>query len=175
MFLKGNNKKGKLFLQDGDPSQNCKISTEPMEKVGCRLFKIPARSPDLNPIENGFHLIGKKLREDAVSRNLTKETFRQFSKRIIHTVLTFPTNVIDKTIESMPSRIDNAIKCQGQRTNNCFENDSFTTNFVNNSDVQLINKRVTNESPYKSTLVKRISRLKQKKIHEPPRVTTFLL
>ena len=116
MFLKGNNKKGKLFLQDGDPSQNCKISREAMGKVGCRLFKIPARSPDLNPIENVFHLIGKRLREDAVSRNLTKETFRQFSKRIIHTVLTFPTNVIDKTIESMPRRIDSFIKCQGQRT-----------------------------------------------------------
>ena len=62
MLLKGNNKKGKLFLQDGDPSQNCKISREAMEKVGCRLFKMPARSLDLNPIENVFHLIGKKLR-----------------------------------------------------------------------------------------------------------------
>ena len=36
-----------------------------MEKVGCRLFKIPARSPVLNPMENVFHLICKKLREDA--------------------------------------------------------------------------------------------------------------
>ena len=55
------------------------------------------------------------------------------------------------------------------------KNESFTTNFVNNSDVQLINKRVTNESPYESPLVKRIFTLKQKKIHESPRVTTFLL
>ena len=55
------------------------------------------------------------------------------------------------------------------------KNESFTTNFVNNSDVQLISKRVTNESPYESPLVKRIFTLKQKKIHESPRVTTFLL
>ena len=55
------------------------------------------------------------------------------------------------------------------------KNESFTTNFVNNSDVQLINKRVTNESPYESPLVKRIFTLKQKKIHESARVTTFLL
>ena len=55
------------------------------------------------------------------------------------------------------------------------KNESFTTNFVNNSDVQLINKRVTNESPYESPLLKRIFTLKQKKIHESPRVTTFLL
>ena len=87
-----------------------------MEKAECRLFKTTARSPDLNPIENVFHLIGKKFREDAVSRNRAKETFRQFSKRIIYTVLAFPTNVINKTIESMPRRIDNVIRYQGQRT-----------------------------------------------------------
>ena len=87
-----------------------------MEKVGCRLFKIPARFLDVNTFENVSHLIGKKLREAAVSRNLTKETFRQFSKRIIHTVLAFPTDVIDKTIESMSRRIDNVIECRRQRT-----------------------------------------------------------
>ena len=76
MFMKGNNKKGKLFLQDSDPLQNCKISRRAMEKVGCCLFKIPARSPDLNPTENVLYQLGKKLREDAVSKNLTKETFR---------------------------------------------------------------------------------------------------
>ena len=59
-----------------------------MEKVECRLFKIPPRSQDLNPIENVFRLIGKKFREDIVSRN--------------------------KTIELMP-RIE-SIKCQGQKT-----------------------------------------------------------
>ena len=104
-----------LFLQDGDPSKNCHMSREVMENVGCRLFKIPARSPELNLIENVFHLIGKKLKEDAVSRNLTKKTFRQFWKRIIHIVLVFTTDVIDKTIESMQRDIDNVVKCQGQR------------------------------------------------------------
>ena len=54
------------------------MSREVMENVGCRLFKIPARSPELNLIENVFHLIDKKLKEDPVSRNLTKKTFRQF-------------------------------------------------------------------------------------------------
>ena len=87
-----------------------------MEKVGCRLFEIPARSIDFNPIEKVFHLIGKKLREDAVSRNLTKETFSQFSKRKIHTLLAFSTDVIDKGIELMPRRIDSVIRSQGQRT-----------------------------------------------------------
>ena len=100
-----------------------------MEKVGCRFFKIPACSPDLNLIEKVFHLIGKKLREDAVSRNLTKETFSQFSKRIIHTVLAFPTDMIDKGIESMPRRIDSVIRYQGQRTKYWFEKGVFHNQF----------------------------------------------
>ena len=33
IFSKGNNKEGSLFLQKDDPSQNCKISREAMEKV----------------------------------------------------------------------------------------------------------------------------------------------
>ena len=116
MFLKENNQKSKLFLQDAYPSQNCKISRKTMEKVGCDLFKIAAGSPNLNPIKNNFHLIGKKFREDAVTRNLTKETFKQFPKRIIQILLAFRIDVIDKIIESMPRGISNAIKCQGQRT-----------------------------------------------------------
>ena len=51
---------------------------------------MPAHYPDLNLIENIFH-----LREDIVSRNLTKETFRQSSKRITQTVLAFPVDVND--------------------------------------------------------------------------------
>ena len=57
--------------------------------------------------------------------------------------------------------------------NTDLKRESFTTNFVSHSDVQLINKRVTNESPYESPLVKRIFTLKQKKTQESPPVTTF--
>ena len=56
-----------------------------------------------------------------------------------------------------------------------FKRESFTANFVNDSYVQLINKRITNEWSYESPLVKRIFTLKQKKTHELPQVTTFLL
>ena len=51
-FSKGNNQKGKLFLQDGDSSQNCKMSQEAMDEIPYRLFMIPPRSLDLNSIEN---------------------------------------------------------------------------------------------------------------------------
>lgn len=116
IFDKGNNKKGKLFLQDGDPSQNCRMSLDAMNKIPCRLFHIPPRSPDLNPIENIFHLVGKKLRKDAKDKNIKKETFNEFSFRVKQTLLNFPSEIIDKTIASMPKRINDVIKMKGHRT-----------------------------------------------------------
>ena len=45
-FRKGNNQKGKLFLQDEDPSWNCKMSQEAINKIPYRLFMIPPKSSD---------------------------------------------------------------------------------------------------------------------------------
>ena len=116
MFETSANPKGKLFLEDGDPSQNSKLSREAMDSIGCRLFKIPPRSPDLNPIENVFHLIGKQLKKDALENNLQRESYAQYCDRVKRSVLAFPAHVIDKTIESMPRRIAQIIKVKGQRT-----------------------------------------------------------
>ena len=74
IFKNSANPKGKLFLQDGDPSQNSRIACETMNSVGCRLFKIPPRSPDVDPIENMFHLVGKQLKKNAIIQNLEHET-----------------------------------------------------------------------------------------------------
>jgi len=44
----------KRVLQDGCPRQNSKVAREAFSNVDTLLFKIPPRSPDLNPIENFF-------------------------------------------------------------------------------------------------------------------------
>ena len=116
MFEDSANPRGKLFLQDGDPSQNSGPSLEAIESVGCRLFRIPPRSPDLNPIENVFHNIGKSIREDAMTNRIEKETFQQFVDRVKRLCLSYSPEIIDRTIESMPKRIDMVIKSKGQRT-----------------------------------------------------------
>ena len=38
MFELSANPKGKLFLQDGDHSQNSKVTSDAMDLVGCRKF-----------------------------------------------------------------------------------------------------------------------------------------
>ncbi len=115
LFENSCNKKGKLFLQDGDPSQNSRKAQDAMSRVGARKFTIPARSPDLNPIENIFHNVKRQLQDEALYHKITKETYPQFCARVRTTLLNYSPEVIDKTIESMDKRIDMVIRSKGQR------------------------------------------------------------
>ena len=48
--------------------------------------------------------------------NLEKETYEQFCHRAKESVLGFDAGIIDKTIESMPKRIQAVIDSKGHRT-----------------------------------------------------------
>lgn len=115
-FQSSANPTGKLFLQDGDPSQNSAKAKRAMDEVGCKLFSIPPRSPDVNPIENLFHLVRKQLSNDALSKNITKENFKQFSARVKTTLENFSVETINNMIESMNKRIKLIKKGKGLRT-----------------------------------------------------------
>jgi len=114
-FARTKNPTGKLFLQDGDPRQNSRRAKIAMYDIGVRIFPIPPRSPDINPIENVFHLVKRKLGQDAIDQNITHETYRQFSNRVIETIENFPIKTIDNIIESMNKRMSMIIKCKGRR------------------------------------------------------------
>lgn len=105
----------KKFLQDGDPRQNSKVAREAFETVSCEMFAIPARSPDLNPIENMFHLIRKQLKEDAIKQSIQHETYKEFSQRVHTTITNFPKDIINRTIESMKKRIEMVVASKGER------------------------------------------------------------
>ena len=109
------NPREKRVLMDNCPRQNSKIAREAFDKIGATVFLIPARSPDLNPIENFFHIISRKLSEDAIDRDIQKETFTEFSDRVRQTMLNFDTSKIDRIIGTMDKRINLIIKRRGQR------------------------------------------------------------
>ena len=114
-FKKSINPKGKIFLQDGDPSQNSAEAMKAICKIGATKFSIPARSPDLNPIENFFHLTKRKLKADAISDNITRESYPDFVTRVKKTMEESDPCLIDKILRSMSKRIDLIIKKKGQR------------------------------------------------------------
>ena len=71
-------------------------------------------TPDINPIENVFHLVNRKLKDDAVELNIVSEHFKTFSDPVKSTLLDFPVN-IDKVIDSMHNRMKSILERRGQR------------------------------------------------------------
>jgi len=114
MFVKSN-KRSRLWIQDGDPSQNSALAQKEFRKVRSKLLSIPPRSPDLNPIENFFHIVRRSLDKDALKRNITRESYDEFSTRVRDIIFNVPKELINKTIESLPRRIDMILKSKGQR------------------------------------------------------------
>ena len=106
----------RIFVMDNDPSQNSGPACEAMEEVEAERHKIPPRSPDLNPIENIFHVLRNLLDDEAESCNITHETFDQFKGRVLRTLECIDTKLIDKTIESMSKRIDAVFASKGGRS-----------------------------------------------------------
>ena len=105
----------KRLLQDNCPVMNAACVVQSLDESGTMRFPIPARSPDLNPIENIFAAIRRKLKTDAKVQNIQSETFAQFQKRAQNTISNFSQAAIDKVIESMWNRIQLVIERGGQR------------------------------------------------------------
>ena len=105
----------KRIFVDGDHSQNSKLIMAVIQQINGKFFQIPARSPDLNPIENLFHLARKDLNKDARNQHITTETMEQFADRVHCTLMNFKPELIDKIFETMLKRIVLIIKKGGSR------------------------------------------------------------
>ena len=106
----------RIFCMDNDPSQNSQVALNEISKREASLHTIPARSPDLNPIENIFHTVKKNLHNDAISKQLKHESINMFRARVKQTLYNVSSLEIDKVIESMPTRIQCIINGKGNRT-----------------------------------------------------------
>ena len=69
----------------------------------------------MNPIENVLNITKEMLHVDALSKNITKENFEEYSKRVKETLHSIPLETINKTIGSMPSRMRMVVKGKGKR------------------------------------------------------------
>ena len=75
-----------------------------LAQVEAEMLKTHARSPNINPIENIFHLVKSQLTE-----NITNESYKLFQTLVLQVLRTFPFGIIDKTIDSMGKRINKTI------------------------------------------------------------------
>ena len=97
------NPNSKRILMDGCPQ---KLARKAFNEIGVMISKIPPRSPDLNPIENFFKLIVRKLRKQVLDEQIESETYSEFRQRVQSIMLKFSVEKINKIIESMSCRID---------------------------------------------------------------------
>ena len=83
---------------DGCPHQNSKVAKKAMQNINTIVMAIPAKSPDLNPIENIFAQVSMILQNQAMEQNITKEIFSEFSAKVKDTLIKFDREKINKVI-----------------------------------------------------------------------------
>lgn len=87
-----------------------------MSDLGYVYFPIPAMSPDLNPTENMFHIVRKRLKEDAINLKIENKNYKDFSLRVKKTIERIDKVHISATFESFPKRLRAVIRLRGARS-----------------------------------------------------------
>ena len=110
MFQTADKGNSRVWVLDGDPSQNSALAKSAMSRADSTLLKLPPRSPDLRSIENLFHIASNKLKAQAVSQNITKESFEQFKQRGVNKMYSIRIETINNLIGSMNARLNDVIR-----------------------------------------------------------------
>jgi transposase len=99
------------FLQDGARAHTAKSSMKVIEElIGNRLHKHPAKSPDLNPIEDIWSYLDRKVIEAKIT------TIASLKKKLKKEWDNLPWAEIKKSVDSMKRRIQTVEECGGGRT-----------------------------------------------------------
>ena len=104
-----------IFIMDNDPCQTSKVALDAIEECGLQFLNIPPRSPDINPIENVFHIVKVALKKEAMEQKISRESFLQFKERVVKHLKNCNVFTIDKTIASLPNRLKILSRNKGYR------------------------------------------------------------
>ena len=99
-----------LFQQDNDPKHCANITREYMRQHNIPLMPWPPQSPDLNPIENLWSILDRKM---MIRRVNTKDALFQALDTGWREL---DVDLLTKLVDSMPSRIDAVIQTRGGPT-----------------------------------------------------------
>ncbi len=98
-----------IFQQDLAPAHTAKGTKSWFSDHGVTVLDWPANSPDLNPIENLWGIVKRKMRD-------TRPNADDLKAAIKATWASIPPQQCHKLITSMPRRIEAVIKAKGAPT-----------------------------------------------------------
>ena len=113
---KQSNNTPKLFVIDNDPSQTSAVAKKALHSIGASMQVIPARSPDINPIENLFNVMRKNIEAEILQKNIIHQSWDEFVERVKFHIGSVSKEYVNKTVGSMPNRIKEIVKRKGMRT-----------------------------------------------------------
>ena len=99
-----------VFQQDNDPKHTAKKTVEFLEKQNVNVLDWPSQSPDLNPIENLWSILDRKIGERSFTR---KEALKEAVQKAWCEMDIKQTKSL---VESMPTRLRLVIEAKGGPT-----------------------------------------------------------
>lgn len=108
--LRNSTKQSSIFMQDNAPCHKAKVVMNFLEAENIAVLDWPAQSPDLNPIENVWKILGElsKARNPKTTEELwdaLKEEWNKITKR-----------EIEKLIASCSRRCQSVVEAKGLHT-----------------------------------------------------------
>ncbi len=99
-----------IFQQDLAPAHNAKSTKSCLNDHGVGVLDWPANSPDLNPIENLWGIVKRKM------RNKSPKNADELKATVKETWDSIPPQQCHKLTTSIPRRIEPVIKSKGAPT-----------------------------------------------------------
>lgn len=95
-------KENSIFMEDGAPCHKARTTTAWKEAQGIRVLPWPGQSPDMNPIENVWHIIQQKM----AKRPRKPSNKAELVSAVTEEWLNIPQETINDLIDSMPRRLE---------------------------------------------------------------------
>ena len=99
-------------MQDNARPHTARVSMTFLEDEDIEVLDWPAMSPDLNPIEHCWDLLGRRIRE----RQQPPRNVAELRQALVEEWNAIPQNTIDRMILSMPNRCQECVNIRGGHT-----------------------------------------------------------
>ncbi|GBN43787.1 Transposable element Tc1 transposase [Araneus ventricosus] len=101
-----------IFMDDNARPHRARLVRSYLERETIPQMVSPARSPDLNPIEHVWDMLGRRI----AGHNLPLGILHELQQDLLHEWPLLPQQAINDTIASMPRRCQACISARGYHT-----------------------------------------------------------